>query len=442
MAGILQEITNESFKEYLNSLDRCMNGLNSVSYILDSFKFIRNNPEEGITLLQGQLNGISKNIELEMAYKLFCELIGVTYVENDKVSETIPLFPLIEAIGPLNVPLLPWQQADDNDFLIYDMEVENRYLDDLEKTKNLKTNDISKHLFSFKFDKRVITVLNEMRKYPRSREILDLYQTFLIHKDFETPKDPKNIMDLEEVLEFKKKFQNKEKLSNEEYYKFWSDSKILEDHEKKEMQSRLMADLQVEEYKPEELDLLIDGKETFFESLPKELFIAHFAAAEKNIANKGKLDFKFNINDPKWNLLQKRLKEFGNNLVGIQTLFKSTLIELNNYVKSANKKEQEIYQLCKEVESFFDLRELNKDGKFPTQREIYNCKPGGAGILKRINNSGGLIKFKKAYLNYIERKGDKKIENLSEEQLPSTSVFKITPKSISDLKNKSDNPKE
>ena len=51
MAGILQSITNKNFDDYIHSIDRCINSLDSVNFILTSYKIIRDKPEEGINLL-------------------------------------------------------------------------------------------------------------------------------------------------------------------------------------------------------------------------------------------------------------------------------------------------------------------------------------------------------------------------------------------------------
>ena len=149
MVSMLQSISNDNFEEYLNSIDRCINGIGSISYILNSYKLIRDKPEDGIRLLVGQLSGISRNIELEIAYKLFCECIGAKFTENGQEEDQIPLFPLVNAVNEETIASYPWQKIEDNNFLIYENEIEKSFYSDIEGTKNKQIEDLKKHNFQF-----------------------------------------------------------------------------------------------------------------------------------------------------------------------------------------------------------------------------------------------------------------------------------------------------
>ena len=99
---------------------------------------------------------------------------------------------------------------------------------------------------------------------------------------------------------------------------------------------------------------------------------------------------------------------FGDNLYTIEKNFKSTLIELNNFIKSKNNSEEKKNKLFREVHEFLLDRNLNpikedKSKKFPSASQIARKKPGGPGILKKITDYGGLLKFEKEYYVYIKK---------------------------------------
>ena len=94
---MLQGISNDNFVEYLNSIERCINGIGSINYILSSYKLIRDKPEDGIRLLVGQLSGISKNIELEITNFFFIlpDAIGLNFFTGCFLSKSISIKSLI-----------------------------------------------------------------------------------------------------------------------------------------------------------------------------------------------------------------------------------------------------------------------------------------------------------------------------------------------------------
>ena len=72
MASILKEITKENFEDYKNSIQRCINNLQSIFNTLDSYKLIRNSPQlQALKLIEGQLRGTASSIELEKSTNYF-----------------------------------------------------------------------------------------------------------------------------------------------------------------------------------------------------------------------------------------------------------------------------------------------------------------------------------------------------------------------------------
>ena len=135
MRGLFKEVNNKNINEYTHSIDKCSLSLTSVFYILESYKIIRKNPEEGITLLNAQLEGISEAIESEKSYKLFCELIEASFFIGEEQKDHIPLFHLIKGISETSYPYYPWQNNQTNS-LIYEDKVEQSFVNDLEKNKD------------------------------------------------------------------------------------------------------------------------------------------------------------------------------------------------------------------------------------------------------------------------------------------------------------------
>ena len=93
------------------------------------------------------MSGISKNIELEISYKLFCECIGAEFTENGKQVDQIPLFPLLNAVNEETIASYPWQKIEDNNFLIYENDIEESFYSDIDGTKNKQVKDPKKHDF-------------------------------------------------------------------------------------------------------------------------------------------------------------------------------------------------------------------------------------------------------------------------------------------------------
>ena len=420
MGICLENINSKNFKDYVLSIDRCNNLLKSVQYILDSYKIIRQDSKQGLNLLNNQLDGISKNIQIEKSYKLFCELVGATPPLGNTEDKVIPLFKLIEVMEKETLPFFPWQSIENNDFLIYDKEVEELFFSDLEGCRDKKVNETN-YRFQFGFDKAFITAINEMKKYPRSREILNLYQNILLAKDFKIKEDLK--------LLFKEK--------DKQFFAFFF-PKISEAEEKNES---LFENMQILTYGKSINDDSLNIENLLKEAkvIPRSLFLKHFYAALNSLNSKGKLNINLKINEIDLRIIQNHLFKFANQLLSLKEEFKSTLNEINDFKEYENSKEKEFVQLKKDVIEFFKKRDTNLyKTEFPTSRALQAIKPGGSGILKRINNYGGLTKFKYNFYLTEESSGSQQINTESSKKtLPTTESNKnkkIDPKPLGAVK--------
>tara|TARA_A100001011_G_scaffold392189_1_gene479212 strand:+ start:1130 stop:2404 length:1275 start_codon:yes stop_codon:yes gene_type:complete len=415
MGICLESINSKNFKDYILSIDRCNNLLKSVQYILDSYKIIRQDPKQGLNLLNNQLDGISKNIQIEKSYKLFCELVVATPPAGNSQDEVIPLFRLIEVMEKNTLPFFPWQSIENNDFLIYDNEIEELYFTNLEGNRD-KQVDETNYRFQFGFDKAFITTVNEMKKYPRSREILNLYQNILLAQDFKIKEDIKYL------------FEEKGKTF---FYKFFA-TKISEAEEKNES---LFENMEILTYRKshEEVSSNIDNDLKEAKELPRSLFLKHFYAALNSLESKSKLNIKLKINEVQLRILQNHLFKFANQLIFLKKGYESTLNEINNFREYETSKEKEFNQLKKDVIAFFKKRDINLfKTEFPTSRALQSIKPGGSGILKRINSYGGLTKFKHNF--YLT-------EESADSQQINTVSSKISSPTTESLKDKKIDPK-
>ena len=366
MASILKDISKENFEDYNISIERCINNLQSIFITLDSYKVIRNDPQmQAIQLIEAQLRGIANSIELEKSYKLFCELVGVEYVENGKKIVRVPVLLLAEAIKEHNVPFLPWQSIEDNGFQIYTDINEQYYYQDLESSKARILDKPEENIsFKFTFDKNTLSVLQEMKKHIRSREIFHLYRYITLMEDLKSNYHA-------ELVGIGGAHDNFSKSLSLE-----KDEKVITEACKNKV---------------------------------KTLFKKHFDQTEKVLKERGVINSDRNkIDEQQWLNLQNKLAIFGNKLIQIERQFKPTLVEIDNHIKNKNNAEKDKDKLYKEVNDFLKKNSLitydNEEiQKFPTARQISNTKPGGPGILKKITDSGGLPQFESQLQLYARR---------------------------------------
>ena len=154
MVSLFNEVNNENLKEYINSIEKCRLNLTTTFYILESYGVIRNSPEEGINLLIAQLDGISKVIESEKSYQLFCELIGANFYIGEELVENIPLFQLIKGISEDTFPFYPWQSKE-TCTVVYEDNIET-FVGDYSYLKNTRTNKMSQGIFNRNTDSVVL----------------------------------------------------------------------------------------------------------------------------------------------------------------------------------------------------------------------------------------------------------------------------------------------
>ena len=472
----LYKINENNFEEYLSSINLCIDVLNSIYFILDSFQAIRSNPHiEAIKFIQLQLEGTTKSIEAQKSYKLFCELIGAHYDLNNIRQPSVPVLILAEAITPQNVPLLPWKRFEDNSFLVYKNNIEESYYSDLEASKGKLIQNKCDYRFNFQFDKKYLSIINEMRRHPRSNEILHLYQNILLIQDIKNYSKAKteNKIKFEGKKLYEEKIDSKEFLEKTKEYFFG----IVNVEEFENFILNLRKDIEKYHHEPHlffinnVLDYLIenenlkslpfsidepninndysnitptnskenlyeDDKKITLESAKKKvksLFELHYKETLHLLEKKGFITCDPGIQASRWSELQEKLIVFGDNLYTIEKNFKSTLIELNNFIKSKNNAEEKKNKLFREVHEFLLDRNLNpikedKSKKFPSASQIARKKPGGPGILKKITDYGGLLKFEKEYYVYIEKNKDslKTLEKQIDPNTLSDSVVRPT----------------
>ena len=398
MRSALKKITAENFDEYLKSINRCIKDIKTIRFVVETFKsFSRESVATGsakIKDIQDQLEDNSISIEQEKSYTLFCELIGAEYYIDEKMSETVPLFPLIRAILPQHVPIFPWQSLEQNDFLIYKKSTENIYLENLEKTKSLTVRDLEREkLCRFEFDKEFLSIINQMKKFPRSREILSLYQTYLIHRELN--KRPRNTPT--------KKSSTKKPFTKSKKYDIVIPM-LMKEPIKPKSPKPFVGSVNHKDINYEGCHSEVE-KKTLEKNLNKEaenLFLDYFYAAKKSLTGENVFLFDKKIENDRWQELQAKLKLFGDQLLTLNKIYLPILLELNNIIQSSNDAEREINKLFSDVKSFFDLNNIFIDKKFPTARNISSKKPGGSGILKRITAYGGLSVFEKDYKSFLK----------------------------------------
>ena len=398
MVSLFKEVNNENLKEYINSIEKCRLNLTTTFYILESYGVIRNNPEEGINLLIAQLDGISKVIESEKSYQLFCELIGANFYIGEKLEENIPLFQLIKGISEDNFPFYPWQSKETCS-VIYEDNIEELFINDLENTK-YKIVEPENFLLEYDFDKTFLAVINEMKKFPRSREILNLYQNILLMKDFGVNE--------ENINHFKSSFGEEDMKSDF----FTSFEKLIKEAVEKGYKT-IFENLQINFSRSKLADTSDQGVKQFIDEMvnktPRALFLAHFYAAGISISEKINLKLIGELNESGFKDLQLKLSRFGDQLLIIKNKFGSTLDEINNYYHSKDEKDKELNELVKDVLIFFKNRDYDLEkNNFPTSRKLSSMLPGGPGIRKRINKLGGLTIFKQYFQNYIKNIQEKK----------------------------------
>ena len=370
MKSIFESINSENFTDYMSSIDRCVGYLQVIIFNLDSYKAIRNNlGEDAIKVIEGQLIKASNAIEIEKSYNLFCELVGAEYTENGSKAKVVPVLLLAEAIQPHNVPLFPWQTAEDNNFQVYTNPNEEFYYQDLTNTKSKRIENPEKKVnFKFIFDRKNLAVIKEMKRHIRSREILSMYQTVLLMQKME---QLKGIPEEEKSRGISFKVLNDGKEHNE--------CKLSDNKD----------------------------KPTVAINKAEELFLRHFNETKKILEERGTIKFDERIQEDQWTQFQRQIVQFGQCLYQIEQLFKPTLVELDNYIKNRDNQQREQNKIYAEVNEFIKKNNLavyENDiiKKLPTARQISSTKPGGPGILKKITDSGGLPKFEEKLKLFLE----------------------------------------
>ena len=360
MTGRIDSIKLDDFYEYNASLDYCNNTLISLKTALDSYQRNKFKVENSIYFIEAQLKDYAVLIEQEKGYSLFTETVGAVLEnkEGEIISYSVPLFSLILELPDSAFPLFPWQQNLFNKYL-YHPKIEQRYLDS-EDNNGLIENQIN-IISRMNFNPTLVATINQMRRNPRSREILELYFFRLLAKNIK--EIDKDLID-----------------GNQLQFDFFNN------YEPKDMSDDIC-----------------------------KLFSQHFLKAKKEVQEKKLINGDVSPNNLEWDNLQQKLISFKTTLLNIKKEHLTTLKELGTKIINVHEKDKILNELYRDLQEFFKKNNLFKDNKFPSTQEIQQVK-GGPGFLKRINKGDGekikkMAAIKKGYQNFIDQQEKTSITN-------------------------------
>ena len=131
-----------------------------------------------------------EKIENEIGYLVFLQMMGAVYNPKDpplkeelknKPKGFVPFRYLLPCVNFNTKPTLPWDSFS-LPKLIYKEEVENMYKTFDIKSKEAKTT-IDDYLTRVNFASEFEANISSMAKYPRSKELLEIYKHYLLAKD-------------------------------------------------------------------------------------------------------------------------------------------------------------------------------------------------------------------------------------------------------------------
>ena len=381
MTGKVDSIKLDDFYEYNSSLEYCNSTLTSLKTALDSYQRNKFKVENSIYFINDQLKDYALLIEKEKGYSLFTETVGAVLEnkEGEIISHKVPLFSLILDLPDNAFPLFPWQQNLFNKY-IYHPNIEQRYLDSEDQIGFIENqiNIISR----MNFDPILVATINQMRRNPRSREILELYFFRLLAK---------NIKEIDKDLSE----------GNQLQFDFFNN------------------------YPPRDMSDDVS-----------KLFSQHFLKAKKEVQGKKLINGMVSPNSLEWDNLQQKLLSFKTQLLNIKNEHLNTIKDLGAKIINVHEKDKILSELYKDLQEFFKKNNLFKDDKFPSTQEIQKVK-GGPGILKRINKGDGekikkMAAIKKGYQNFIDQQKKTSITN----------EIKSQENTSDDLKSKVEKPSE
>jgi len=187
-----RELSIEDLSEIINSFDNCLGYLDHIDALLKIYSNASTKKEKENINFGFPIN----KLEMEKAYYMFLKMIGAEYTTdnkdeiNNKPDGYVPFGRLLPALKWNNRAVLPWKSFQFNKNL-YIQETEEIYLElgEMSKLPNIHKADNVEIQGYLEFDSLHEIVIGAMKEYPRSNEVLILYEQYLIAKSLN--KDPK-----------------------------------------------------------------------------------------------------------------------------------------------------------------------------------------------------------------------------------------------------------
>ena len=92
-----------------------------------------------------------------------------------------------------------------------------------------------------------------------------------------------------------------------------------------------------------------------YQNTPERLFFQHFDSIMKKLQSEGAINFKLDLLDNNWIILQNKLREFGKQLLIIQESYKSTIKDITSFNKTESIEEKD-YLISKTKPSKYFLK--------------------------------------------------------------------------------------
>ncbi len=334
--------TEENVKNAINSVNYCCMGLGAIEDILQSYK-----EEDDYIKKTESINFAIENIEKELAYKIFLNLYGITFIpdKDDNAEQSYylansiaPLFKVIVSMPDKLDPSFPWGDSFNNSYL-YTKEVEENYQLLNEEVKSQQVNLGQKKYFRniqlSTLHQEILAKMQDPTFSVRACEIYSLYASLLIADSMD--------------LTFTDKYLEADFMPDYQYKTF--------DH----------------------VEMLFNQ---YYEKIKKQLTP------------------ELSIEDPLWEELLKKIDYMGARIRYIKNFYGEKLAKLLS--------ENKIDQICHEIDRFMKMN--FEDRKIiPTKKEIEDSKiKGGPKLIKRIlagdgDDKKGFEYFRDQYSLFLSR---------------------------------------
>ena len=205
-----RELSIEDLSEIINSFDNCLGYLDHIDALLKIYSNASTKKEKENINFGFPIN----KLEMEKAYYMFLKMIGAEYTTdnkdeiNNKPDGYVPFGRLLPELKWNNRAVLPWKSFQFNKNL-YIKETEEIYLElgEMSKLPNIhKAGNVEIQSY-LEFDSLHEIVIGAMKEYPRSNEVLTLYEQYLIAKSLnKEPKLISNSLNHEKSIDIEKLF--------------------------------------------------------------------------------------------------------------------------------------------------------------------------------------------------------------------------------------------